>query len=55
MSGGHIMRTNLSSLHTKVLLATFAFLGILATAVALLVTHGFRETQRRIAQGLGKM
>ncbi len=44
------MRTNLRSLHTKVLLATLTFLSILATAVAVLVTHGFRETQQNAKQ-----
>jgi signal transduction histidine kinase/ActR/RegA family two-component response regulator len=44
------MRSHLSSLRTKLLLATFTFLVILATALTALVTYGFRTTQQNAKQ-----
>jgi signal transduction histidine kinase/FixJ family two-component response regulator len=44
------MRSRLSSLRTKLLLATFTFLVILATALTALVTYGFSTTQQNAKQ-----
>ena len=44
------MLTLLYSLRTKMLLATLLFLCVLATALALLVTYGFGETQQNAKQ-----
>ncbi len=44
------MLSHLSSLRTKLLLATFTFLVILATALTALVTYGFRTTQQNAKQ-----
>ena len=44
------MRLPLNSLRAKLLLTTLAFLVILASALALLVTYGFRETQQNAKQ-----
>src|SRR5688500_11948975 len=44
------MRSHMSSLRTKLLLATFAFLVILAAALAALVTYGFSVTQQNARQ-----
>lgn len=44
------MHLPLHSLQAKLLLTTFAFLVILAIALGLLVTYGFRETQRNATE-----
>ena len=44
------MRLPLTSLRSRLLLTTLAFLAVLATALGLLVTYGFRETQQNAKQ-----